>query len=153
MEFTLRPANLEDLPVILQWVTSPELLRLWGGPALTFPAEATRIWNEIGATGNNAFSLVDPDGNVAGFGQVLCREPNTVHLGRIIVSPSRRGTGIGRLLCQRLIQIGTTQYQPSSFTLNVYTNNAPAQALYQSLGFTVISENKEQGTVMMCLRA
>lgn len=152
MEYTLQPATPENLKVVLTWVTTPELLKLWGGPALTFPPQSDRIWHEIGATGKNTFSLIGPKGKVLGFGQALFREPSTVHLGRIIVSPTIRGKGLGRLLCQQLIQIGSVRCQPSEFTLSVYKNNTPALSLYKSLGFAVLSEDPEQNSFKMCLQ-
>lgn len=152
MEYALQPATPENLKAVLTWVTTPELLKFWGGPALTFPPLPGRTWHEIGATGKNSFSLIGPKGNVLGFGQTLFRAPTTVHLGRIIVSPTIRGKGLGRLLCQQLIQTGSTRYQPSEFTLSVYKNNAPALNLYKSLGFAVLSEDPEQNSFKMCLR-
>jgi len=151
MEYKLRPATVDDLQIILAWITSPELLKLWGGPKLTYPPAAERTWQEIGATDQNTFALVDEAGNVVGFGQTLLREPDSVHLGRIIVSPAVRGKGLGRILCQQLIQKATKQYQPARVTLNVYKYNAPAYNLYKSLGFRELSEDPEQSSCRMCL--
>ena len=151
MEYTLRPARTNDLETVLPWVPTPELLRLWGGPALPFPPRADQLWREIGATDQNAFSLVDVQGNVVGFGQALFRSPATVHLGRIIVSPSQRGKGLGRILCQQLIGEGSARHHPTMFTLNVYRNNLPAYNLYLSLGFVVLSEDAEQDSFHMGL--
>jgi [ribosomal protein S18]-alanine N-acetyltransferase len=149
MEYTLQPATLADLRVILTWITSPDSLKLWGGPSLTYPSTPEQIWQEIGASSENAFSLVDPAGVVVGFGQTFLREPGSVHLGRIIVSPARRGQGLGRILCQELIQSGSIHCRPARFTLNVYKDNMPAFTLYTSLGFSVLSEDPEQNMVRM----
>lgn len=152
MKYTLQPANPESLQIVLTWIETPEQLKLWGGSALTFPPMLDQTWQEIGATSQNTFSLNDTEGSLVGFGQTLFREPGKVHLGRIIISPAVRGKGIGRILCQKLIQAGSTHCQPSEFTLNVYRDNTPAFNLYTSLGFTVLSEDPEQGMFKMCLR-
>ena len=152
MEFSLQPAPLDNLQIVLTWVSTPQELRLWGGPALTFPPVPERTWHEIGATDQNTFALIDPEGKVAGLGQTLWRDPDTVHLGRIIVSPALRGKGLGRTLCRLLIQAGSTLYHPAKFTLNVDKDNAPAYNLYGALGFKVLSEDPEQLSVKMCLQ-
>ena len=152
MEYILRPATPEDLETILAWIPTPEALKLWGGPALTFPPLADKTWDEIGATDENTFSLISPDGTIVGFGQSLPREPDRMHLARIIISPSVRGTGLGRILCQKLIEVGQRRYLASIFTLNVYKNNRSAVHLYESLGFTVVSENLEHNWYGMHLQ-
>lgn len=152
MEYKLRPATVDDLQIILAWITSPELLKLWGGPKLTYPPAAERTWQEIGATEKNAFALVDEAGNIVGFGQTLLREPDAVHLGRVIVSPAVRGKGLGRVLCRQLIQKAIAQYHPARITLNVYKYNTPAYQLYKSLGFCELSEDSTQNSCRMCLQ-
>ena len=93
MNYALRPATLDDLHSIIPWVNSREKLSYWGGPALTFPPTPQSIWTEICATSENTYTLVNPNGVVVGFGQILTRVPNATHLARIIISPSLRGSG------------------------------------------------------------
>ncbi len=152
MDYILQPATPENLQIVLTWVDTPELLRFWGGPILTFPPLVSRTWLEIGATGQNTYSLMDAEGNVAGFGQTLFHAPVTVHLGRIIISPAERGKGLGRILCQRLIEVGSERYQPSEFTLNVYQDNALAFNLYTGLGFRVWLVDQEHHSYRMGLQ-
>ncbi len=152
MEYNLRSAAPEDLQVILDWVTSPEQLRLWGGPALTYPPRVDRTWGEIGATTQNTFSLIDAASHVSGLGQILLREKDTAHLARIIVSPALRRNGIGHILCQQLMRVASQRYGTTGFTLNVYKDNLPAVKLYRSLGFIIVAEDTEQNWFRMQLR-
>lgn len=151
MEYILKPATPADLQTVLTWVDTPESMKLWAGPALTFPPQPKITWREIGATDENSFALVHLEGKVVGFGQTLLREPDRVHLARIIVSPAARGKGLGRILCQELLRVGVECYRATTFTLNVYRNNAAALNLYKSLGFTVVSEDLENDWYGMCL--
>jgi ribosomal protein S18 acetylase RimI-like enzyme len=151
MNYSLQPASREDLQVVLTWIEAEESLKLWGGPTLVFPPHVENIWREVGATQDNTYSLLDPETNVVGFGQALRRGPATVHLARIIVAPVLRGNGLGRILCQQLIQIGVKDYQAAAATLNVYMINVPALRLYESLGFTIVSEDSEQNWFSMRL--
>jgi [ribosomal protein S18]-alanine N-acetyltransferase len=150
-EYTLCPASLETLRMVLAWIETPDQLKRWGGPALTFPPQVNRTWQEMEATCENTFSLLDPENQVVGFGQTLYREPDSVHLGRIMIAPNQRGKGLGRILCLKLIRAGLIHCQPAQFTLNVYQDNPAAIRLYKSLEFSVISENVKQNSFKMAL--
>jgi hypothetical protein len=67
MEYTLQPATLQDFQIIVTWITSPESLKLLGGSSMTEPPTAERIWQEIGASAENTFSLVDAAGVAVGL--------------------------------------------------------------------------------------
>lgn len=149
MEYSLRPATVQDLDTILKWVPTADLLCTWGGPTLAFPPEPREVWRAIQADDRNTLSLVDRLGTLVGFGQLLPREPGTVHLARIIVSPEWRGRGLGRLLCQRLIEHASRHFQPSLLTLKVYVENQAAVSLYRSLGFAEAPEAPGAGAILM----
>ena len=131
---SLRPALQEDLREILTWMDTPELMRRWGGPLLSFPGSPAATWEAIGGSVETTFALVAASGELLGFGQIL-RRPWGFHLARIVVSPSQRGQGLGRSLCLHLIEKAWATRAPGVFTLNVYADNAPARAIYESLGF------------------
>jgi len=147
----IRPAIQEDLRSVLTWIETPEQLKFWGGSALSFPPETERTWREIEARRDNSFCLVDADSQLVGFGQTLSRAANVIHLGRIIVSPLCRGTGLGRLLCEQLIHVAIEHCHPDQITLNVYKNNAVAFSLYTAFGFEVVAENLESNSCFMRL--
>jgi ribosomal protein S18 acetylase RimI-like enzyme len=149
IEYIYRIAIPDDIQVILTWVETPELLKLWGGPSLTFPPVPEQIWQEIEADDDNSYSMIDINGNLAGFGQILFRYPGAVHLGRIIIAPDLRGKCLGRILCSYLLQKAFEQYNRTKATLNVYKNNTPAVKLYKSLGFEVLYEDQNNTSFRM----
>lgn len=144
-----RPSTRNDLATILSWIVTAESLKLWGGPLLSFPPEVSKTWIEIGANDNNSFVLVDEQDRILGFGQTLQREAQAIHLARIILAPETRGKGLGRVLCEQLIQAAMAQHQPAKFTLNVYQDNAAAVSLYRSLGFVMADQHNMLGAYAM----
>lgn len=145
----LRPATIDDLACVLPWLTTAESLKRWGGPLLTFPPDVVKTWHEIAANDINSFVLVDDQDGILGFGQTLQREARAIHLARIILAPETRGKGMGRVLCEQLMQAAIAQHQASKFTLNVYQDNTAALSLYRSLGFVMADQHTMEGAYAM----
>lgn len=134
----LRAAERTDLFIILPWITSEHECRMWAGPKMRFPPTPQSAWSDMEASGENAYVLVDAAAALIGFGQVLPRDENILHLARLLINPGLRRQGIGRELCLALMKIGAAKHHPENFTLNVYESNKAAVRLYLSLGFKII---------------
>jgi len=83
-----------------------------------------------------SWSMVDDDGTLCAFGQYYPRL-GRCHLGRLAVSPARRGRGIGSTLVQELAQRGLAELKTDSCSLFVLPGNERAARLYSRLGFVV----------------
>lgn len=150
MDYVLKSAQKEHFNTVLAWIQSAEQLQLWGGAALSFPPTVETTWVEIGANADNSFVLCSCDDVVVGFAQTLVRASN-IHLARIIVSPAVRGKGLGRILCEKLIQRVCLEHHPERITLNVFSHNTVAIGLYTALGFAVTSTQTDMGLIGMTL--
>ncbi len=148
MDYVLKSAQKEHFNTVLTWIQNADQLKLWGGAALSYPPCVETTWAEIGAQAGNSFVLSSSDGGVVGFAQALVRTP-TIHLARIIVSPAGRGKGVGKILCEQLIQRVCLEHQPEQITLNVFSHNTVAINLYKSLGFAITSKQEDEGLIGM----
>ena len=133
----LRAAAVSDLSTVLSWISTERESRIWAGPKVRYPTAPVSAWSDMEASENNAYTLVNPEYVIIGFGQILRRDDNVLHLARLIVDPALRGQGVGRNLCIALMEMGASKHQVEYFTLNVYESNKAAVHLYQSLGFEV----------------
>jgi ribosomal protein S18 acetylase RimI-like enzyme len=106
------------------------------GSSLIVALEEGQIWPDLGALGASAGGDA-PSPAVAGY-LVLQRSSMAASVAKLVVAPSRRRQGIGRRLLARAIEIATVG-RARVCTLHVDTANAPALALYRSLGFAVVS--------------
>jgi len=100
----------------------------------------------------DSYALLDQHASLAGFGQIFRREPDTGHLGRIIIDPHRRQQGLGQILCSELIRAGVRRHGFRSMTLWVYLDNAPAVQLYRTLGFVPEAREGAAGCQFMRLQ-
>ncbi|WP_192497292.1 N-acetyltransferase [Halospina sp. K52047b] len=144
----VRAAQQSDLLTVLGWVNGEHECLMWAGPNIRYPATPETAWRDMEAFDENAYVLVDPASKVVGFGQVLSRGGNALHLARLIVEPRLRGQGVGRDLCAALVDIGYASQPAEYFTLNVYESNRAAVRLYQALGFE-IKERGDSGVLAM----
>ena len=128
-----RDARPADLEVVVEWVTSRQECELWAGPGIYFPLAPRAFSAQIDMRGATNVAL-DDEGGLVAFGQALRRSPCRAHLARLIVRPDARRRGIGRALVQELLSRAAGAGL-SSVTLNVYSDNAAALALYTDLGF------------------
>jgi ribosomal protein S18 acetylase RimI-like enzyme len=113
------------------------LNRQWlEGHSLLEPADLECLQDperHVLATGGQVFFAMDHD-NVVGTCAAIRFPPSTVELAKLAVSPEAQGRGIGRLLCNHVLQfarsVGATEVELTSNTALV-----AAIRLYESLGF------------------
>lgn len=132
----LIPTTTPHIDELIQWFSSEAQVAQWTGPNFVFPfvreSFITMIkWQEI-----PSYTLVNNDGKVLAFGQFYQRL-NCCHLGRLIVNPTLRGQGLGKVLIQQLANKGKATLKLENLSLFVLANNLNALNLYQALGFTL----------------
>ena len=137
MTCRLHPPRLIDYETIASWITDAAACVRWAGPRVPFPFAASELPRLLTIDGIESHCLVDGTSDICGFGQFWIASPGAVHLGRIIVSPTKRGKGYGRTLCQQLIEKAVHKTGASEITLRVYRDNSVALSLYVDLGFLV----------------
>ncbi|MCK0715933.1 GNAT family N-acetyltransferase [Chromohalobacter sarecensis] len=133
----IETAQVADLATVGKWCVSEEQVRNWAGSRVSFPIESTKLPEQI--EWRDAFSFRLVSGEVlAGFGQIIPKPGDRLHLARIIVGPRYRGEGYGRKLTQALVDEAISR-RPKAISLNVFATNVAAFQLYKSLGFSQAS--------------
>jgi RimJ/RimL family protein N-acetyltransferase len=114
-------------------------LRQWAGLFFEHPLDERQLDDYLRSTGptRKIFTAVERDtGAVVGHGELDRIEPGrSAHVCRVIVSPERRGRGIGTAIMKELCRIAFDELRVSRLTLNVYEWNAAAIASYEKVGF------------------
>ncbi|MDX1516318.1 MAG: GNAT family N-acetyltransferase [Woeseiaceae bacterium] len=147
--WTLAPSPDSDREALMGWFGSADDVSRWGGPKFRYPftpesfAEDCR-WGEIAS-----FSLLDPDDDLAAFGQIYERL-GRINLARLVVHPARRGAGVGARLVRMLMTAGRDAMGLDEFSLFVYRDNAPALACYRAAGFAIRPYPADQPLADVC---
>jgi ribosomal protein S18 acetylase RimI-like enzyme len=135
---TFRPSLLSDLQTISSWVQNQHECDLWTGGVVPFPIDMTTLPSKIAWDSVQSWTVLAAD-HVVGYGQLIPKPDDRLHIARIVVDPNSRGRGYGRLLMSHLLNSAQTQH-PSTISLNVHPGNERALMLYQSLGFDPVQD-------------
>ena len=146
----LRLPTVTDYESITTWIPDAVACSRWAGPLLRFPFTAQELPTLLQAPESQSFCMTDSSGLPLGFGQFWPRSEHTVHLGRILVSPTSRGNGFGKILCTLLISEALKATNAERITLRVYRDNAKGLAIYSNLGF-LNDESENDKDVMLML--
>lgn len=144
-----RPAKKNDLRTVASWVDGLSEVQTWAGPGVSYPIDISTIADEIGFRSDNAFVCEDKNALCA-FAQLIERAKGKLHLARLISNPDMRGEGVGRKMCNQLID-EAKRLAATELTLKVYSYNERAILLYQSLGFETVSSETDAGLMEMAL--
>jgi len=141
----LRTPGSSDYEALASWVADASACVRWASPRLRFPFTAAELPELLAVPDAGSYCMSERDGKPLGFGQFWVVTAGAVHLGRIIVSPNERGRGLGKSLCELLIAEAVPATGATAVTLRVYLDNAPALAVYSSLGFCIVeSESTDE---------
>lgn len=152
MTYSLQPPAPRHFATLGNWISDAEQCQRWAGPKLAFPFDGAALQSLLETEPMDSYALLDLHGHLAGFGQIFRREPDTGHLGRIIIDPQRRKQGIGQILCSELIRAGVARHGFRAMTLWVYLDNAAAIQLYRALGFVAEPREGAAGCQFMRLQ-
>lgn len=135
----LRPFGPQDFAALAAWFRNEDEVWLWGGRSVRFPVDDV----QLGMMLREASEPPAPrrcwsamlEGSLAGHGQAVREGRSSIRLARLAVAPALRRAGVARAMIGLIIEELLKEPSISQITLNVYRANAPARALYKSMGF------------------
>ncbi len=128
MTVRLRPMRWWDVEPAL-----PVEAELFGAEAWT----AETWWAELAQRGRHYLVAEAEDGALAGYGGVLVNGADA-DVMTVAVAPGHQGRGYGRVVLSALLDLAAERGAVQAL-LEVRADNAPAQRLYERLGFKRIA--------------
>lgn len=131
--------------LVAGWAVGDEVVRAWcavEGDAV--PADVVRGWSEADDVEAYLFTEAS-DGSYAAYGELwLDDEEGEVELARLLVSPDRRGKGVGRVLVRELVERARrTHPELPDVILRVRPENAQAISAYVAAGFVDVPADEQ----------
>ncbi|WP_121662681.1 GNAT family N-acetyltransferase [Metabacillus litoralis] len=143
----------DHIQKLISWISTPEFLLQWAGPAFTFPLTKEQIERYIEKANTDVsdayvYSVVlQKTGHVIGHISLanIDREHKSARVGKVLVGDQGvRGKGIGYLMMTEIVKIAFEQLNLHRVSLGVFDFNTSAIACYQKVGF------KKEGLLRDC---
>lgn len=134
--WSLLEAVSSDVDALMEWFSSAEDIRVWGGPTFRFPFTRETFCEDIHWQKIASYCLRNPGGTRVAFGQLYDRNER-IHLARLVVAPGSRGRGVGKRLVRMLMEAGSAGLSRRGYSLFVLRDNDAACRCYESLGFSI----------------
>lgn len=143
-DLTIRAVRPGDFEEVAALASLPRYR--WGTLRLPYPSpEDTRKWIEGKSSSPGDVSLVVVyEGKIVGnggFGRYQGRRSHAAMLG-MGIHDDCRGRGVGSHLLREILVLADDWHDLKRVELTVYTDNAPAIALYERNGFTIEGTHK-----------
>jgi ribosomal-protein-alanine N-acetyltransferase len=145
MDLKLRALRTEEYPRVWAWAAAEAWPGLVKGSVLT-EDDFSKI---LGLPGHVSFALSDEGQPALGFGQIWHAPTGKTNLVRLLVDPAMRGKGFGKRLCSLLLAEALRTPNVERVCLRVRKDNAPAVAVYRSLGFRELEEESNADVLAM----
>ena len=91
---------------------------------------------------NSKYIAAKIDDTIVGFAG-LWKSVDDVHITNIVTAKNFRKQNVGSMLLSKLIEIAEAEENITSITLEVNSNNIPAQKLYEKFDFKVVGLRKK----------
>lgn len=91
---------------------------------------------------NSKYIMAKINDKIVGFAGIW-KAVDDVHITNIVTAKDFRKQNIGSALLLSLIELAKTEKNINSITLEVNSNNIPAQKLYEKFGFKVVGLRKK----------
>jgi len=143
----IKKAEINDFHTIISWIQNEQECRMWAGSKVRFPFNINALLYDIKYSNDNSYCLIN-EKNILAFAQLFPKDDGFIHMARLIVAPSYRGTGYGKILCNRLLQMAE-QLGYRKISLYASKSNPISLDLYKNLGFKEVIEKSSDDRCYM----
>ncbi|GGF63467.1 hypothetical protein GCM10010912_05670 [Paenibacillus albidus] len=160
----LRYFSESDFAYIKSWSHSPEFLKQWAGPSLTYPLTDEQLTAYLTDSNHpvNSDKLLFTAVHAASrqiIGHIsiarIDRENGSARLARVVVEPGQQGKGLGKRMVHEALRIGFDGLGLHRISLGVFDFNTAALKAYEACGFIREGAMREaalfDGTYVDCI--
>jgi RimJ/RimL family protein N-acetyltransferase len=138
----LVPFAPEHFAEIASWFENEREAVQWAGPTVHYPLDAAQLQDMVNLSQAQPPArlcyMAERDGDLIGHAQLSLDWRNgNARLGRVALSPVRRGQGIATPMLSLVLIEAFSMPEIERVELGVFTWNTPAIKTYQRLGFSL----------------
>lgn len=133
----------KDFKELIEWSGDEAFLLQWAGTHFTFPLDEQQLEkyiecaNDIHRSEIMIYKAVDDTGKAVGHITIgrIERDNRSGRVGRVLLSPSARGKGIGTEMMKCVLRVGFEELRLHRISLGVFDFNHSAVQCYRKAGF------------------
>jgi RimJ/RimL family protein N-acetyltransferase len=150
-EIHVRPATLDDVPVIAELSPSAEDMRQTA-PREMAPLDAEMVTQWLRERGSGF--VLEYDGRIVAYGELNenSEERASYWIGHVMVHPRRRGSGFGRNLVGALLKHAMESLNAREVRISAFDDNPAALKCYRACGFTEGGRRFIDGRILVDFR-
>jgi RimJ/RimL family protein N-acetyltransferase len=139
-EVTLRPFDRSTFDRLISWVPTQRALTQWCAAFFRYPLDHTQLQRYLDSAAQSftrtIFTAHDQAGEPVGHIEISMIWPHlSCRLSRVLVTPDRRGEGIGAAMLARAAAFAFCTHHVDRIDLGVAADNTTAIACYRQQGF------------------
>lgn len=140
----LRYMGESDFEHMRRWSVSPEYLKQWAGPSLTYPLEDDQLVKYLDGANHPAHSdrlifcaIHEAEQKVVGHISLsnIDRNNRSARISRVVVDPEYQGRGFAKRMVREMQRIGFEGLGLHRLSLGAFDFNIAALKAYESVGF------------------
>jgi RimJ/RimL family protein N-acetyltransferase len=135
----------DDIDLLISWIPDRRFLIQFAGPRYSFPLSREQLQADIADMKKCLFKAIDGEGNIVGHIQLLKIDRNngSAYVGGVLIGEkNKRGSGLGFLMVNALINKAFYELQLKTLLLNVFDFNIPAYRCYEKAGFKEVARKE-----------
>jgi RimJ/RimL family protein N-acetyltransferase len=146
MEIKLEPFGLDDIPRLMEWVTTAEFLMQWSGPYFTHPLDERQLVKYMNSVQNEPLNRaifrvkeLDQD-KIIGHIELnnIDWQNRAATVSKVLIGPDEfRGLGIGQKMVAALLEYAFGELKLHRVDLKVFDDNQSAIKCYKQIGFLI----------------
>lgn len=146
MKVTIRPLKKKDAPLMLEWMTDPDIVRFFRFDASRVTLESCRAYIKSAAEMKDAAHFAIADGNDEYLGTISLKDIDRENgCAEYAISTRKKAHGTGAALeaTRLLLRYAFETLGLKRVYLNVLADNKRANAFYRKVGFRFVREEPE----------
>lgn len=133
--FLFRPLELDDMPILLEWLQRPHVRQWWGGGDDSLEKVREHYTRDFDTT--KRFILIEAtSATPLGYFQYYLKPNGVIGIDQFLASAENLNKGLGVIVISKFIEMVCQKHSPRQIIADPHPNNSRAIRCYEKVGFS-----------------
>lgn len=140
--FQYRPVTGADIQAVCSFPQNEEEL-FYLYPKAVYPLTPEQLQAAINQRSDS--TVVEPDGEIAGFANFYRWQGGKCCIGNLVVAPQARDRGVAKYLVRTMVHLAGIRHAATWVEISCFNHNTAGLLLYRKLGFEPFEVEEREG--------